>query len=332
MRWNSSDPFAWQNCAIVGNQWIGAVSGAPGNGTLEVRDSLGGVTVVPNVKIGRNIAGFGQSNMFGSTDLFYDQSANTNLCIYDPRPSPQTPMIGRTAGQKWGPAHDKGYIPDYLAARYATLGVPLGFVRFAVGSTRLAWWEPDASVDAGGLGYSVQYLGQFVRAVIESQGFDYLTYNPDTDPACIEAIHIQIGETDARSGTSKASFKASLIEIAAYLKSALGADVQIYVSVLQDLFTTGYVAIESQLTAIQDAVYEAATEDANINLGPDYSDYVLTKVPPETNGNVHFFNTPDQAVHVARWVPFPENGQPLVDGNGDYLVDSNGDYIFASWS
>lgn len=325
----SLDNINWTPCTLSAGTWTGEVSGAPGTHTLYVRGNSGTYgQQVSNVKIGRVVAGFGQSNMLGSSLNKTDYTNTLQLGIYDPRPAPMGLMAGRTDRDTWGPAYDEGWLPDYLNNRYVADGIEWGFVRFAIGSTKLEFWRPDAVVDAAGFGYSVQYYAEFIRAVIASQGYDPDTYDPATDRQCVEEVFIQIGETDARTGTTKASFKASLNLIVNQIKTDLGDDVIIRMSILQDLFATGYVSVEAQLTAIQDAVSEVIAENANLSAGPDFSGYVLDTDPPESNGNVHFYTDAQVDYCAGEWDNYPTTSQPIVDGSGNYVVDANGDYLY----
>lgn len=297
---------SWVACTLSGGSWSVIVPGNVGRGSFEIRANGGALAgSVANVAIGRKIGGKGQSNIKGSSQFKTDLSSNFDIAIYDPRPAPMALMAGRTTRDSWGPAYDEGWIPTALETRQARDGVPWGMVRFAIGSTRLEWWEPTAPTDAAGLGYSVQYFDEFIRACIVADGRDPATYNPATDGLVVEEVHIQIGEADARFGTSKAAFKASLSAIAAEIKARLGAAVIVRISVLQDLFTTGYVDTLAKLEAIQDAVTETIAEDANVSAGPDFSDVVLDTAPPETNGNVHFYTDAQVALAASRWSAYP---------------------------
>lgn len=297
---------AWSPCTLAGGNWTIDLAATEATGNFDVRvNATASLQTVPNVSVGRVVAGIGQSNMFGSSENKFNNSANTSIAIYDPRPLPQSLMVARSTRDTWGAAYDEGWIPDYLQTRNTNDSVPWGMVRFAIGSTRIAFWEPTAAVDAAGLGYTVQYYGEFIRAVIAAQGYDPVTYDPLTDNPVCEEVFIQIGESDARFGTTKAAFKASLSAIAAQIKTDLGASVNVRISVLQDLFTTGYVDTFAKLQAIQDAVTETVTEDANVSAGPDFSDVVLAKSPPEINGNVHFYLDAEVALAAARWAVFP---------------------------
>ena len=296
-RWSGG---TWTPCTLSGGAWSVDVPGSEGTGMLEVRGNGGTfLSSIANVSLGRVVGGCGQSNMLGSSLNKFDYGANTSIGMYDPRPSPQTPMVDRTSGQVFGSAYDEGWLPEFLDTRETTDSIPWGVCRFAIGSTRMAFWTPSAAVDAAGFGFGVQYYAELVRSCIASQGLNPATYDPLTDPPVIEAMLLQIGETDARSGTSKASFKASLNAFADGIMADLG--VQTHVSVLQDLFATGYVSVEAQLIAIQDAVTECAAENANIVLGPDFSDVILDTDPPEGSGNVHFYTDTQVALAASRW-------------------------------
>lgn len=296
-RWSGG---SWTPCTLAGGAWSVEVSGTEGTGTLEVRGN-GGTFLgsIANVSLGRVVGGCGQSNMLGSSLNKFDFGANTSIGMYDPRPSPQPPMVSREVGQVFGSAYDEGWLPEFLNTRETTDSVPWGVCRFAIGSTRMAFWTPSAAVDAAGFGFSVQYYAELVRACIAAQGLNPATYDPLTDPPVIEAMLLQIGETDARSGTSKADFKAALNAFADGIMADLG--VKTHISILQDLFATGYVAVEAQLIAIQDAVTECAAENANIELGPDFSDVVLDTDPPESSGNVHFYTDAQVSLAASRW-------------------------------
>lgn len=297
-RWSGG---TWTPCTLSGGAWSVEVPGNVGTGALEVRGNSGTfVSSIDSVSIGRVVGGCGQSNMLGSSLNKFNFGANTSIGMYDPRPSPQTPMVAREVGQVFGPAYDEGWLPEFLNTRETTDSIPWWVCRFAIGSTRMAFWTPTAPVDAAGFGFSVQYYAELVRACIVAQGLNPNTYDPLTDPPVIEAMLLQIGETDARTGTSKADFKTALNAFANGIKADLG--VKTHVSVLQNLFATGYVATEAQLTAIQEAVTECGAENANIELGPNFSDVILDTVPPESSGNVHFFTDVQVSLAASRWV------------------------------
>lgn len=292
---------AWTPCTLSGGNWSVNIPGVEGTGMLEVRANGGAfLSSVDKVSIGQVFGGFGQSNMLGSSLNKFNFAANDSIGIYDPRPLPQPRMVDRVVGQVFGPAYDEGWIPEFLNSREVAASIPQGMTRFAIGSTRLAWWEPTAPIDGGGLGYSVQYYAEFVRACIAAQGLNPATYNPAIDPPVVEEVLVQIGEADARGATSKAAFKASLEAVADAVWADLGAHIR--VSVLQDLFATGYVATEAQLLAIQEAVLEVVAAHPRVELGPDFSDVILDTSPPEGSGNVHFYTDTQVSLAAARWV------------------------------
>lgn len=290
----------WQDATTSGDIWTYSLSAPRGTGDFEVSANDGAfLTTVRDVTVGINTGMTGQSNIFGSSLNKTNNTSTPQIAIYDPRPSPMGLMVGRAQRDTWGPAYDEGWIPTYLKTKYDADGIGHGATRFAIGSTKLEYWLPTASVDAAGYGYSVRYYDELVRAIIVSQGLDPATYDPTTDAACCDRVFLQIGEADAKASTSKASFKASLIAFADAIHADLG--VGVVVSILQDLFATGYVATEAQLTAIQDAVTEAAAASAYITVGPDFSDVVLDTDPPEQSGNVHFYTDAQVALAASRW-------------------------------
>lgn len=302
-RLNITGSETWHDISGAGGEFTVDIPASVGTGTLEIQANDGTrLTQIPYVSVGTCDGGVGQSNMKGSSENKHNYSANNSIGLYDPRPTPMALMVGRTERDTWGAAYDEGWIPEYLDTQQTTNSRPWGMVRFAIGSTKISQWLKTAPVDAAGYGYSVRYYDELVRAVLVSQGFDPAAYDPATMDPPIRHLKIQIGEADAKASTSKASFKADLKQFAADINADLG--VSCVVSVLQDLFSTGYVATEAQLTAIQDAVTEAATESAYITVGPDFSDVVLDTDPPEQSGNVHFYTDTQVALAASRWSNF----------------------------
>lgn len=331
-RWNGG---AWNNCTIISGSWSVAIPSDVGRGDLEVRTPDGSrLASVPNVIVGRKIAGWGQSNMFGSAENFDDLSSNLDIALFDPRPSPQPPMFGSLPRNQWNPASDKSCWPRYLEVRAANDLIPWGFVRFAIGSTKIAFWEPDAGPDPAGFGYTgIEYLNTFINAVIEAEGHNPQTYDPDTDGICCEEVFMQIGETDAQAGTTKAAFKSSMVAIARYIRLRLGVPMRC--SILQNLPVPSYVPVASQLEAIQDAVSEAVSEelilagnegrDPDILLGPDFSGVTLADPPGD---GIHWYTDAERDSQGESWAAWPIESQLIYDESGDIVVDEGGNAIY----
>lgn len=307
-RWNGG---SWHPCSKIGGSWFVDIAGSSGRGTLEVRTTdLMRYVSVEDVSLGRKVGIFGQSNALGSALNFHDLSANLDIAIFDPRPSPMPPMAGSLPRNIWNPAFDKSCWPTYLASRTLSDAMPFGVVRFAIGSTKIAFWEPDAAPDAAGFGYTgIVYLLHMIDAVIRADGRDPNTYTP-SDGLCCEEVFLQIGETDASAGTTKASFKTSLVEIAGYIFLRLGVPTR--VSVLQELPVPGYVPIAQQIVDIQNAVVEAVNEesalavsesrDPRILQGPDFRGVILEDPPGD---GVHFYTDVERTLQGDSWAVWP---------------------------
>lgn len=331
-RWNGG---AWTSCQLSGGRWSVELPALPGRGALEVRTlDQSRLATIPNIMIGRKVAGWGQSNMFGSAQNFDDLSANLDISMFDPRPSPQPPMFGSLPRNQWTQASDKSCWPHYLETRRLADSISWGFVRFAIGSTRIAFWEPTAGPDPAGFGYTgIVYLLYFIDSVIRAEGYNPDSYDPNVDDLCCEEVFMQIGETDAQAGTSKTSFKSSLTAIAAYVRLRLGVGVRC--SILQALPIPSYVPVLSRLEAIQAAVSEAVAEEesnasidgrpSNLFLGPDFSGVTLADPPGD---GIHWFNDAERDSQGEAWAAWPIASQLILDAGGDIVTDETGAALY----
>jgi hypothetical protein len=268
--------------------WTVTLTGCSvGTDTFYIRTTdLSRTAEVSTVMVGNKIGAFGQSNIFGAAQNKFNLSSNMDIAIFDPRHEPMGLMAGSLPRNQWNPAYNKSIFPYLLEDLNTRDSEPWGVVRWAIGTTKIAWWEPDAAVDAAGYGYGVQYYTAFVNALIEANGLDPATYNEATHGKVCDAIILGIGETDAKTGTTQASWEASALEIANALNTKF--DVKTYVGTISNLGDTtgsGYTT-QARNDDIQDAQVASWTE-TNIEVGADMRTYNVTTDP--VGDLVHYY-------------------------------------------
>lgn len=249
---------ALTGATIGGGNWSGSATSVPkGSGALEVRfaNNTSVMASVPYVIVGDIWVCGGQSNMQGrgATANSYTPSNGLIAAKY-------THDFTNAAGGSWADLTDPydaqssalgSWIP-LLATKILAAGTPVAFVPCAIGATDIASWQK------GQTNYNVM-LARF-NAVGGARGLLWLQ-----------------GESNASSGTSQASYEASLTQFVNDWYADTGT--KVFVIRIHE----GGPGTPEQHNAIREAQTLVGTNHDNAVLGPD-----LVGIEPT---DVHFLNT-----------------------------------------
>lgn len=282
--WNGGP---WQSISIVGNEFMGACYGKAGMGTLTVRDAntpSNSVTCA-NVGVGDVFVTFGQSNASGraTNNQTYTPQGGFGGSLFgndylwktwaDPQDS-YTNQVDRVSNDNYRYSVTVGGSCWARCINWYVYRLrPIAFIPAALGGTGITQFLPgtdhyDRNTLYGSMLHRVRTAGGKVRAVLWWQG-----------------------ETDALNNMAQATYNAYLDTLANAVMADLGC--KLMPSTLMNC--SGLTA--PQQAAINNAIIEAANDNANVFMGPD-----LRGIPVDDVGGFHYIiNATTDQVGDAWW-------------------------------
>lgn len=246
--------------------WSATIKAPVGSYTLALRTTKSAQQrTLPLIHVGDVYLLSGQSNALGS--------AKTRFTVNAPLIDKAGLYDGQAPG--WQAPYERSWVPRFIQARIDQDKLPVGVVRFAVGSTHLHKWQPDAPAPRG---WPQPLLELLWKTAAQSQGLSPEDYLAKRDGTLARAVLWMHGETDAKSGT--ADYATRFEPIAQSIEARLG--LPILMSQLQDLDAKGYTTTE-RLTLVRQAQTSLIERLPNVLPGPDFKGWVLSP----SNG-VHF--------------------------------------------
>ena len=278
--------------ARIGGNWATVAAGASGafsgalstpsylwQGLLEVRcaGTLAEQTV-QRVAVGEIFHVWGQSNtccVYAALQSYTARPPGRSF-RNDYQWGPLVDCVDDTTGQLDAISRDTAQTAPGVGSIWPRVGtvlatrldVPVAFVPSGMGGTTMAQWAPGGTISARdtlyrSAAYRVQQVGG--RGIVFHQG-----------------------EGDAMNGRTQAQYNADLDTLANAAMSDLG--LKILVALLQNSTGIGNAA-EALIRA---AVTEAAGDNANVLLGPDFSDQ-------SSDDDYHFTSDAKAAIAAQRW-------------------------------
>lgn len=247
--------------------WSAHIKAPAGTYTLEFRTTKSAQQrALSSINVGDVYLLSGQSNALGS--------AKTRFTISAPFISKAGLYDGQSPG--WVAPYERSWVPRFIQTRIEQDKVPVGVVRFAVGSTHLHKWQPDAPAPKG---WPQPLLDLLFKTAAQAQGLTPSDTNVTRDGVLARAVLWMHGETDAKSGT--ADYAERFEPIAQSIEEHLG--MPILMSQLQDLDAKGYTTT-ARLALVRQAQAALIERLPRVLPGPNFHGWVLSPA----NG-VHFY-------------------------------------------
>lgn len=253
-RWNGG---AWTTIDATpsGNTWSGALSGlTPGQGRLEVR--VANATAINAIV---EDVGIGDVYLVAGQSNAAGSTFNTQIYTH------ATLKAALFYGSTWRDLSEKSVWPLVATDIMADQNVPVAFVQTAVGSTSSTDWLPSTATLYSSMLAAVTASGVSPKLCLWWQG-----------------------ESDAAAGVAQETYNANLDTII----NAIAADLGISTMACELQNCTG--PAPANLAAIQAAIVEAWSDNANAITGPDLSDIT-------TDDAYHIQNDTNVAIAAGRW-------------------------------
>lgn len=247
--------------------WSAQIKAPAGTYTLALRTTKSAQQrALSSINVGDVYLLSGQSNALGS--------AKTRFTINAPLISKAGLYDGQSPG--WVAPYERSWVPRFIQTRIEQDKVPVGVVRFAVGSTHLHKWQPDAPAPRG---WPQPLLELLFKTAAQAQGLTPADASATRDGALARAVLWMHGETDAKSGT--VDYAARFEPIAHAIEEQLG--MPILMSQLQDLDAKGYTTT-ARLALVRQAQAALIERLPRVLPGPNFNGWVLSP-----NNGVHFY-------------------------------------------